>query len=216
MAIVAQVSRSSSPSPRGGGRACPGTLVLLAALVCGLPTGCVTLGTPGWLGSPKKSTPCQVTVSWQNEIRFAPDTTRGGELTPGLAGRVYLFGPDVGCPLEGDGSLYVELADASEMPPKALEEWRLPADKLQLFLRKDPVGVGYTVFLPWSTYRPDLTKVRLKLAYQPKEGATLFAAPALVAFDHDGMPGLGLSRSLKTNTPPSPPPPVPPVGLAGR
>ena len=212
MATLAQVNCSASPSSRRGERA----LGLLTALLCGLSTGCVTLGVPSLVGGTKKNPPCQVAVNWQNEVRFAPDTTRGGELTPGLAGRVYLFGKDISCPVEGDGSLYVELADASETPPKPLEEWKIPAEKLRLFLRKDPVGIGYTIFLPWATYRPDLTKVRMKLAYQPKEGAPLFAAPATVAFDHDGMPGLGLSRTLRPNTPPVPPPPVTPVGFSGR
>src|SRR5262245_15908433 len=154
-------------------------VTLVAVLLSGL-SGCVTMGLTAGPVAVKKDGPCRVVVRWLNEVRFAPDTTKGGQLTPGIVGRVYLFGQDVGVPLEGDGALHVELADASQTPPKQLEQWDMDATTVRQLLRKDPFGQGYSIFLPWATFRPDLTRVEMKLAYQPKQGPTLYATPAVV------------------------------------
>src|SRR5262245_17638231 len=66
---------------------------------------------PVKLGKPTTG-PCELAVRWNNEVATAPDPTRGGELSHGLVGRVYLFNHKQ-LPMEGDGSLHIELADAS-------------------------------------------------------------------------------------------------------
>jgi hypothetical protein len=109
-----------------------------------------------------------------------------------LTGRLYLFGPQIDYPLAGDGSLIVELYAASppaqpsptsaaqpSSPPPAelqrLERWELDKATLHKLLRKDPIGWGYTLFLPWGSYRSDLTQVKLRVCYQPQRGTPLYA-----------------------------------------
>jgi hypothetical protein len=91
---------------------------------------------------------------------------------------VYLFGPEIGFPVVGDGALVVDLYDETgtpERPAVLREEWRLDPVTLKRLLRRDTIGWGYTLFLPWGSYRPEVTRVRLKVRYQPAEGAPLFA-----------------------------------------
>jgi hypothetical protein len=117
----------------------------------------------------------QVVATWNNQVLFAPDPVHGGRLSPGLAGRLYLFGPEIACPLEGDGSLVVDLYDESCDKPVMLEEWRFDHDTLQRLFRKDVIGWGYTVLLPWGTYKPEIKQVHLKVCYQPAMGSPLYA-----------------------------------------
>lgn len=154
---------------------------------------------PVKLGKPAPAGPCELAVRWNNEIATAPDPTRGGELSHGLVGRVYLFNQKK-LPVEGDGSLHVELADASVNPPKPLERWNLDADTMQKHLRKDAIGPGYSLFLPWGTYREDLKNVQMKVAYQPKNGTPMYATPSTVVFS-DGkfmpMPTASTGSGIK-------------------
>jgi hypothetical protein len=125
----------------------------------------------------------QVVATWNNRVVVAPDPVHGGASTPGLAGRVYLFGPQVDFPLEGDGSFVVDLYDDSGAKPVLREEWRFDRETLQKLLRKDMVGWGYTVFLPWGTYKPDAQQVRLQVCYQPAKGTPLYAEGAKITLN---------------------------------
>lgn len=143
-------------------------------------SGCVTLGSllPGTETLPTGPV-CQVVTAWHNQVAWTPDPARGGLPTPGLAGRVYLFGQEINCPLVGDGAVVVDLYDLSSVgmggQPVVLEQWRFDPDTLKRLLRRDPVGWGYTLFLPWGTYRPDIARVQLRLRYEPPRGTPLYA-----------------------------------------
>lgn len=148
-------------------------------LVACLLSGCV--GLEHFLDKPEKPPTgkvCQVVATWNRHVAFAPDPANGGVLTPGIVGRLYLFGPQIDFPLAAEGCLTVDLFDdrprAEGAPPVLLEEWRLDKDTLANLLRKDTIGWGYTLFLPWGTYKPDLTRVRLKLRYDPVGGTPLY------------------------------------------
>jgi hypothetical protein len=108
---------------------------------------------------------------WERQVHFTPDPLNNGQLTPGLAGRFYLFGPKVGHPMECEGRLTIDLYDDGPVeagaPSKKLEQWQFDANSLKKLLRRDNVGWGYTVFLPWASYRPDITKVRLMVRFDP-------------------------------------------------
>lgn len=164
--------------------------VLAAALLAG--SGCVALDNL----LPKTDAPptgqvCQIVAAWNKEVMTAPDTVNGGRPLPGLTGRLYLFGTQIDYPLAGDGNLIVELyaptppapnaarPDAPATPtapaePQRIERWELDKDTLHKLLRKDPIGWGYTLFLPWATYRPDLTQVKLRVCYIPRGGTPLY------------------------------------------
>src|SRR5437660_197295 len=74
------------------------------------------------------STVSQIAATWNPEVVHVPDVMHGGAPLTGLAGRIYLFGQELGTPTLGDGALVVDLFDLTKGPldPKAapLEEWR--------------------------------------------------------------------------------------------
>lgn len=159
-----------------------GLFLALCVLPCALClAGCVSTGSfVNLLGEGPNSVPCQVVAAWNPGVVYTPDSAHGGAELPGLVGRIYLFGSEIGCPLTGDGSLVVDLYDDTAGPagPEAhpLEEWQLDQDALKRLQRRDAVGWGYTVFLPWATYKPEINRVHLKVRYVPPKGFPLYAA----------------------------------------
>ena len=142
-------------------------------------------------GPPKAGHPCQIVTTWMNEVQYAPDVVHDGVPTPGLVGRVYLFGPAIDFPQVGDGGLVVDLYNDTAGPAtQPLERWQIDPVTLQKFLKKDIVGWGYTLFLPWPTCRPDVTKVHLTVRYDPAGGGSpLWAQTSLVTIEHPPAPG---------------------------
>ena len=127
-------------------------------------------------------------------------------MAPGLVGRIYLFGPDVGAPLVGDGSLVADLYDDTAGPaPKGarpLEEWQFDRQTLKRLQRRDAIGWGYTVFLPWATCKPEITRVHLKVRYVPSKGTPLYAASSPMTLgDSEEMKKLAadLARGVSKN-----------------
>src|SRR5437870_13021486 len=59
---------------------------------------------------------------------------------------------------------------------RALEEWQMDRQTLKRLQRRDAIGWGYTVFLPWATCKPEITRVHLKVRYVPSKGTPLYAA----------------------------------------
>lgn len=148
-----------------------------------LTAGCVT--THPWITPPEAPPPvCQVQAIWEGRVQVTQDVVNGGRPLPGLAGRLYLFGEEIKYPERGDGTVSVELFDLSNVPsgaqPQRLEQWNIDAVSLSKLLRKDKIGWGYTLFLPWATYRPDITRVQLNLCYTPAKGTPLYSSPATV------------------------------------
>jgi hypothetical protein len=157
----------------------------------------------------------QVIAMWCNQVATTPDPAHNGEPLKGLAGRVYLFGPNIDSPVTGDGSMVVDLyTEAADHGPPVqssapLEEWRFDRDTLHRLLRRDAVGWGYTLFLPWSTYRPDINHVYLKVRYDPRTSGPLFASTARVTLNRDTA-GTGANPAArieigKRTTPPTNP-----------
>lgn len=186
---------SVAVSRRGGAAA-----LLLAALA----SGCAT--TQEFFAKPKAASPAIGTVacSWQNTVRFVPDPTRNGDPNAGIAGRVWLFDTDLSKPLEGDGSLAVFLYDDTQGEPVMLEAWAFDPVTLKRLMKRDPAGPGYTLFLPWAKYRPDITRIRLRVRYQPASGSPLFTEDALtlapgngVVHRRDGNGGFSLTAGVK-------------------
>src|SRR5262245_31497220 len=169
---------------------------LLVPLSFLLSAGCVTLG-PLLPGSDLTAgtSPFQVVAWWSNQVMWTPDPTHGGAPTPGLAGRVYLFGPEIDFPLVGDGALVVDLLDVATVGPDGkpvlLEEWRLDKDTLKRLLKRDIVGWGYTVFLPWGTYRPEVSRIQLMVRYEPtnRSNPPLYAQSATITLAPDEPTG---------------------------
>ena len=76
---------------------------------------------------------------------------------------------------------------------------------LRKFLKKDTVGWGYTMFLPWGSCQPDVTKVHLTCRYDPAGGGQpLFAAVQPLTLEHVPPPS-GLAQALTAPQPPGQP-----------
>ncbi len=145
------------------------------------------LAVPGCVHLPKTESDddmphgavCQAVATWNHQVVFAADPAHGGAEAPGLVGRLYLFGPEISYPLIDDGSVVVDLFDdtrpASEGQPIPLEEWRIDSATLKRLAKRDMIGWGYTLFLPWGTYKPDISQVHLKVRYITAKGNPFFA-----------------------------------------
>jgi hypothetical protein len=215
MAMVPQ--KLVSPVHGGVRAGLPG--LALVFLAC----GCVTMGgtVPDKAKEkPPCGTPCQAVATWQPHVLFAPDPVRMGLSAPGLTGRFYLFGGEqVDCTMVADGKLVVDLYDLSAGAAKQvlLEKWIFDKDTNKRLVRKDAIGWGFTLFLPWGTYRPDISMVQLKAHFEPEKGTPLYAEAAPLTLIHGQLPLIG---GAPATTPgavvPTPPtqgavPPVPPA-----
>jgi hypothetical protein len=173
-----------------------------------LVAGCVTTAEyiPGAAEMPPAGQVAQVSVLWHDQVMSSPDNWNGGAMTPGLVGRLYLFGTKAGNPLAGDGSVVVDLFDPSQAgpdgSPKLLERWMLPQDRLQTCFSRDVIGWGYTLMLPWGTYRPDLGQVVLKVRYDPPKGPPIYGMPYKMTFN--SVRDLQSSSGLRIVGPPAP------------
>jgi hypothetical protein len=189
---------------RGVGGRCAGRAVLLGAVtvVAALSAGCETLKSCCGQGKPPVGVPCKLAATWEPCVMEAPDPLHGGAPLRGLAGRVYMcpFDSDVMVATE-DGSVIVDLYDdrpvAAGGQPVPLERWQFPKEVLAKLLRKDIVGWGYTLFLPWlNSYKPDISLVHLRVCYVPSQGAPLYASSSPMRL-HSDVPQVHYSQSTE-------------------
>jgi hypothetical protein len=163
--------------------------------------GCVN--TAPWVSKrdlPEETRPTQAVVTWQPRVMVTSDVAHDGVPLPGLAGRLYLFGPDAGCPLTTPGSVRVELYDARTCQPALLETWDIDAKRMQLLLRRDVIGWGYTLFLPWSTYNPAINQVHMKVCFTPENGMPLYAPTMPLRLVDDSCPPPAVVQSTEVPT----------------
>jgi hypothetical protein len=108
---------------------------------------------------------------------------------PGLAGRLYVFGEDLR-PLEAPGKLTVVVyaVDKDNKAGPPLATWNFDSITLRKLGRKDAIGYGYTLFLPWLEYKPEIRRVQLDVRYVPDGGQPLFAPSSTIALHQDGPP----------------------------
>lgn len=179
---------------------------LLAFWLLGCMAGCVTLGGPvaSWPGwdRPVKGEVCQVMALWADGVVVQPDPMNDGTPTPGLAARIYLFGQNLDKPLIADGSLSIYLYEAAEgLADQAVlkEVWNIDPANLERVLSKDALGWGYNLWLPWRTYRPQTSHVRLVVKYQPHQGKAAWSSNTDLALGRPGAGPKGVSQ-LQTQT----------------
>jgi hypothetical protein len=141
-------------------------------------------------------------ATWQKNMAYAADPTHNGQMNPGLAGRLYLFGQQIDYPMTGNGALMVEMFDETQGPPVKVEQWSLDPVTLQRLLRRDMIGWGYTLFLPSGTWKPEMSKIRVRTCYHPKTGTPLYTENAVVLAETNGV----MREEFKSHTLPLPPP----------
>lgn len=141
----------------------------------------------------------QVHTLWDGRLMVVRDSVNNGAPLLGIAGRLYLFGEEVGFPLNCDGAVTVDLYDITPATthgkPKMLERWEIDKDTFKRLGRKDTIGWGYTLFLPWSTYRPEVARVQMQLRFVPEKGIPLFAPASQVSVQLETGAAAGLVRA---------------------
>ncbi|HEY8504677.1 MAG TPA: hypothetical protein VIL46_08850 [Gemmataceae bacterium] len=178
-------------------------LLLAPALAAG--AGCHLLGKTGFFAQKFAAElhAERVVATWDNRVHYAPDPVRGGAPTPGLTGRLYLFGGETAEPLCRDGGLTVELYDhtprSGAAGPKLLEKWIIDPVTLKQFRQKDPLGLDcFFVFLPWGTYSPDVKRVYLAATFEPFDGPPLRTPGSVLSIDHSASAENGLWQAAGT------------------
>ncbi|HEV2948449.1 MAG TPA: hypothetical protein VGX70_13830 [Gemmataceae bacterium] len=166
--------------------------------------GCVHLPKTGSDDPMPHGQVCQMVATWNHQVVFAPDPAHGGMEAPGLVGRLYLFGPEISYPLIDDGSVVVDLFDdkkqTDEGQPVPLEEWRVDPATLKRLAKRDMIGWGYTLFLPWGTYKPNISQVHLKVRYVTAKGNQFFAESGPLSLNSPSGPAHhATTASAKTN-----------------
>src|SRR5205085_1168078 len=71
---------------------------------------------------------------------------------------------------------------------KLLEVWNLDPATLKKIEQKDYLGTGYTMALPWSTYRKDVQQVHMAVRYEPKTGQPIAWTGTPMTIDHGQAP----------------------------
>lgn len=131
--------------------------------------------------------PMEMLANWHKQVQVAMDPVSQSPIAA-ITGRLYLFDATGGHPIGGDGNLTVELYEHSansKDKPKLLEAWRFDADALKQCAKIDNLGYGYSLALPWSTYRPEINKIHMVVKYEPKEGTPLATMSHVISLDHD-------------------------------
>ncbi len=132
----------------------------------------------------------QVQAAWENRVIVTQDAVNNGAPLVGLLGKLHFFGDEVGFPRTCKGTITV---DAHEILPdgktKMMERWQIDPITMQKLIRKDTLGSCYTIFLPWSTYRPDMARVQLQVKFVPETGGVpLFSTPTAVSLLQESQP----------------------------
>jgi hypothetical protein len=142
--------------------------------------------------SEKKSPqPTEMTILWRNHIDYLPDRTRNGQMGPGLAGQMFLFGPGM-YPADANGKLVVAIYDETPRPAgqPASEPawWEFSMESLRsLVMMDERFGVCYGLFLPWPKYSPDIKNIRIAARFEPEEGYELYAKESRITIDLSPM-----------------------------
>lgn len=149
-------------------------------LLCSI--GCVntlwSTNRPAALNSHGPSA-AQVHTIWESRVLVTRDSVNNGAPLAGLAGRLYLFGPEIGRGLDVAGEVRVELYEiVAGEKPRLQEKWHIDKAALRRLGKADSlVGWGYTLFLPWQGYHPDIGQVQLHLSFIPEKGGNPLYAP---------------------------------------
>jgi len=145
-----------------------------------------------WLDSSPEQPVDHMLSRWDHRVKMVEDTVNRGSVVPVLAGVVYLFNDQSHSCVDARGWVAVQLQDithiASGKPAEKMAEWRFDAERLRLLKRKDPLGEGYTLVLPWYEYRPEIKEVRLQICYVPEKGTPRYSEPQNVTLQPADQP----------------------------
>ena len=125
-------------------------------------------------------------VTWENKVRYDADTA---ETHAAIAGRVRLTGG--GEPREGADALTVTLYNHTPAPgrsePVPSDVWRVDSGTLKHWRAEGSEPPEYRLLLPWGSYSPDVTEVRLEVVLELRSGKKLTAQSDVLTVDHSEM-----------------------------
>jgi len=139
----------------------------------------------------------QVHVTWSNKVAVTTDVgTNAGADLPGIVGRLYLMGSDLGHTVKSNGRVVVDLYEAApKAEPKFLGRWQISKENLAHFGQKDIIGLGYTLFLPLPPdFQTDNRKFQLQVSYLPDEGSPMYAARSSLTLSNDSFAAIARIR----------------------
>ena len=176
------ISRNIQSVPR----ACA---ILLIGIALASFTGCGLLQKCGCSPAPETHVAInRVDTVWQQEVCFAPNTQNGKQV-PGILGRVWLYSPADKNPVDLLGTIEASLVDITpaESGGQAvtLAYYRFNPRELEQLKRKDLLGMGYSLFLPLESYRPDIKQVRIQLVFVDGQGNRTDAPPDILTLRVD-------------------------------
>lgn len=151
-----------------------------------------TAGAP----AEKSTAATEFACAWQNRLAQLPDPTKGGAMTPGVVGQVFVYatgdtGPQ---PTDVNGELTVMVSDTTPRmngaPPAKPEVWHYTKDVLRRMVVSDErFGRSLVVFLPWPPEWRDVNRLYVQASYQQSNGPTLYAQPTTVTLDFSPTAG---------------------------
>ena len=109
------------------------------------------------------------------------DPWHNGATLPVLAGRLYLFNEELHGGVDAHGKVIVQMFDMTNTgnkgPGQLLGKWEFDSAHLRSLKRKDYMGDGYTLVLPWEQYSPAVRDVQIQVVYVAKNGSPRHAEP---------------------------------------
>ena len=204
MATVPALSLIRRLATRGG--------LLALPLVAALAVGCVTTESGGFWKTEKpiEPAPRQIVCVWQNNVVNVPDSTRGGQPMVGLAGRVYFFGEQFDFPKLCCGALGVSVSDETSGKPVMIDHIEVDPETLKRLAKKDFLGEGYTIFIPLTKYKEDMSKLRLRTAFKATGAQAPLFSDNIVTLDasngiiREGNPSLIMPPGVRPGVPVGP------------
>lgn len=176
--------------------------VVLACLVMSAVSGCVLLenSTATHPPEPPPLPVNEVLSIWDKSLRFAQDPTRGGAMLPGLAGRVYLLNDALKCTVDAGGSIHVVIRNVTPGAPANPAYYEVKCEfkeqDLKRLKKKDMIDNGYTLFVPWETYRPDIKQVEVQVCYTPRGGSQHYSAPTPITIQAENRIAIEQSQRV--------------------
>jgi hypothetical protein len=131
----------------------------------------------------------QITGAWDSRVMRGKDPV-SGTLQIGLSGRFVVTGADGNAQESLTGDMTVDVYDLkpsdNSIEPRLLEEWLIESANFSAFGQREKEGFVLNLKLPWSTYRPDLTSVKLTVKFKLANGPEL-THEVTVTLDHSDV-----------------------------
>jgi hypothetical protein len=142
-----------------------------------------------------------VAARWDHHLRTAPDPRDFTAGTIGIIGRVYLESEQTNKMCEAHGTIVIGMLDmtptASGKPPVLIANYKFDAETLRKLKVKDPFSdVAYTVFLPWTEYRPEIKQVKLLVKYITRQGEQHMADASVVTLQPTDQPAATMQETV--------------------